>query len=554
MQDVYLRRYVPFLIFFLMFSYVIYGLIKVQVIEQTEHKGLLTDLLGRGIYSKGMRGTIYSSDGVKLAWSERVPTLVLKSYDNTDEQKLLKYIDESQLATLKNNGSVEINWEQAFVLQSLGYTIVPIEKRKSYGFLYHIVGNVNKDGEGIAGLEYVYNDTLKGKVSVSYGIKSPGGGYELGIIESSGENGLDLQTTINFKLQKFAYDTLTELATPSVIIVSDIKTGDIIAMVSYPAPDTDLNSLEPIMWDKMLNDPLKPLLNRAISNVYPPGSTFKVITAIAEMLYGELSTVHCSGIYTYRDSKGKVTGVFKDWLLTGHGTVDLKKALRVSCNVFFFNAALDVGVENLVKVARAFYLDQKTGIKLPGEVKGTLPTPEWKIENTGEKWYPGDTLNYGIGQGFLDLTPIQVLYLYNTIANRGIFVKPRLVFNEEIERKKVQLDIPEKVWNTLIEGLEEVTAVIGSAANGGTAAKSFQGFPIKVAGKTGTAQVYGGVPHAWFVGFAPSQTPKYSVLVLIENGKSGGHYAAPVARKIFDFMYENGFFKEFEEGKNKENR
>ncbi|WP_426657559.1 peptidoglycan D,D-transpeptidase FtsI family protein [Fervidobacterium islandicum] len=542
-----IRRFIPFVMFFFMFFYIIYGLVKVQVIDQPKHRALLNSLLERSVYSKGLRGAIYSSDGVKIAWSERIPTLVLKKYTAEDEKKLRKYIDDSQLAILKNNGSVEVSWEQAFVLQSMGYEIIPTERRKSYGFLYHIVGSVNKDGEGISGLEYVYNNVLKGKLSVSYGIRSPGGKYQQSIIESFGENGLDLQTTINFKLQKYAYDLLSELATPSVIIVSNVQTGDILAMASYPAPEVDLNGVDVLTWEKLVNDPLKPLLNRAISNVYPPGSTFKVVTAIAQMLYSHPNTITCNGVFRYRDSKGRVTATYKDWLITGHGVVDLRKAIRVSCNVYFYNAALDVGIDKLITVAKAFYLDQKTGINLPGEVAGTLPTPEWKLKKLGEKWYPGDTILFGIGQGFLDLTPIQVLSLYNTVANKGLFVRPKLVLNEEVSTKKIPLNVPENVWNTLIDGLEQVTTVQGPASSGGTAAKSFQGFEITVAGKTGTAQTHSGPPHAWFVGFAPSRSPKYSVLVLVENGESGGHNAAPLARKVFDFMLQNGFFDESSE-------
>ncbi|MGC9796990.1 peptidoglycan glycosyltransferase [Fervidobacterium riparium] len=545
------RAYIPFILFALMFVYVIYGLIKVQIIDQSKHKVFFNELMGRSTYTKGLRGTIYSSDGTKLAWSERVPTLVVKSYTADDEKILRKYITDDQLAILKNTGSVEITWEQAFLLQSLKYNIVLKEVRKSYGFLYHLVGSINKDGEGMSGLEYVYNEVLKGRFAVSYGIKSPGGGFEQGVIEGIGENGLDLETTINFQLQKYTYDLLTQLASPSVIIVSKVKTGDILAMVSYPAPEVDLNNLDPVTWDKLLNDPLKPLLNRAISSVYPPGSTFKVITAIAELLYGDIGSVNCGGIYYYRDSKGRITGKYKDWHLPGHGLVDLKKALRVSCNVYFYNAALDVGVDKIVEVAKAFYFDQKTGIKIPGEVAGTLPTPQWKEEALNEKWYPGDTILYGIGQGFLSVTPIQMLFLYNTIANKGLYVAPRLALNEEIQTKQVELKISEGQWDIIIDGLEQVTTVQGSAANGGTAASSFKGFPIVVAGKTGTAQTHSGSPHAWFIGFAPSRNPEYSVLVLIENGESGGHYAAPIARKVFDFMYQNGFFNKNNEEKKK---
>lgn len=540
------RKYLPYFIFLLMFIYVIWGLVKVQIVEQSEHKQLLNELLGSSDYSRGLRGSIYSSDGVKLAWSEQIPIISMKTYTTEDDARLREFLTTEQIVSIKNTGQAELTWEQAFLLKSIGYETTTMERRKSYGFLYQIIGSVNIDGEGVSGMESVYNDLLKGKVSVSYGVTNPSGSYEQGFIENTGENGMDLQTTINYGLQKFSYDLLTELATPSVIIVSDVKTGDILAMASYPSPEIDMNSLDNISWEKILNDPMKPLLNRAISSTYPPGSAFKVITAFAQLLYGRPNTVTCNGVFTYKDSKGRVTGRYKDWLLSGHGVVDLKKALRVSCNVYFYNAAIDVGADNIAKVARAFYLDQKTGINIPGEVVGTLPSPEWKVENIGENWYPGDTILYGIGQGFLNVTPLQMITLYNTIANRGTFVKPKLLINEEVVSKKILLDIPDPYWDLVIQGLEEVTTVQGSGANAGTAAASFKGFPIAVAGKTGTAQVGSGQPHAWFVGFGPSRQPMYSVLVLVEHGESGGHFAAPVARKIFDYMYQNGFFEDIQ--------
>lgn len=539
-----LRRYMPFIIFFLMFCYVIYGLVKVQILEQIENRKILIDLIGKSNYVRGLRGTIYSSDGVKLAWSEKVPIVTLSNYSEKDEETLKKYLSVDQLAILKNTGKAEIDWEQAFLLKSMGYKVSTVEKRHSHGFLYHLIGSVNVDGDGMAGIEYTYNEVLKGKIGVSYSIKTPGGRFEQGIIESEAENGMDLQTSINFKLQKFIYDMLTEMDTPSVVIVSKPKTGEIVAMVSYPAPDVDLNNLDSLTWQRFVNDPMKPLLNRAISSTYPPGSTFKVITALAQLLYSQPNVVNCGGIFYYRDSKGRVTGKYKDWLLSGHGTVDIKKAIRVSCNVYFYNAALDVGIENLIKVSKSFGIGEKTGLNIPGEVKGILPAPEWKYNNLKEKWYPGDTILFGIGQGFLSVTPLQMVNLYNTIANRGVIVKPKLVVNEENAEKKVDIEIPDSYWDTIIEGLEQVTTVQGDASYGGTAAKPFKGFPITVAGKTGTAQTHDGEPHAWFVGFAPSKNPMYTVLVLIEHGQSGGHNAAPVARKIFDYMYQNGFFND----------
>ncbi|MGC8954814.1 MAG: penicillin-binding transpeptidase domain-containing protein [Fervidobacterium sp.] len=542
LENARLRRYTPFILFLCMFFYLIYGLVKVQIIEQQKYKSFLIDLLGKSEYNKGLRGTIYSSDGVKIAWSEVKPILAIEKYTENDEIKLKRYLPIDQIVRLKNTGSVELDWEQAFLLKSIGYKIETIEKRHSYGFLYHIVGSVNIDKEGVSGLEFTYNDVLKGKIGVSYTLRTPSGKYQQGILENQADSGLNLQTTINFSLQKFIYETLKQIGKPSVAIVSKPKTGEILAMVSFPAPENDMNELDSITWEKLTNDQLKPLLNRAISNVYPPGSTFKVITAIAQLLYSSPKTVACTGVYKYMDSKGRVTGIYKDWLPSGHGIVDLKKALRVSCNVYFYNAALDVGVDGIVNVAKAFKIGQITGIQIPGEVSGTLPTPDWKYENFKEKWYPGDTILYGIGQGFINVTPLQMLSVYNTIANKGIIVKPKLILNEETKEEKIGLSIPDEYWDTIITGLEEVTTIQGPASSAGTAASSFVGFPVKVAGKTGTAQTHDGEPHAWFVGFAPSREPMYSILVLIEHGESGGHNAAPVARQILDFMYQNGFF------------
>ncbi|MCX7653445.1 MAG: penicillin-binding transpeptidase domain-containing protein [Fervidobacterium sp.] len=547
------RKYTIYIIYFLMFCYVIYGLVKVQILEQVENKKILMDLIGKNEYKRGLRGTIYSSDGVKLAWSEKVPVIALKEYSQKDQQILEKYLSVEQLTNLRNTGKAELNWEQAFLLKSIGYNIYAVEKRRSYGFLYPLIGSVNADGDGMSGLEYTYNEVLKGKVSVSYGIKTPGGKYQEGIIESEAENGLDLQTSINYCLQKFIYETLTEFDTPSVVIVSKPKTGEILAMVSYPAPNVDLNNLDSLTWQKLVNDPMKPLLNRAISSSYPPGSTFKVVTGLAQMIYGQPSPISCKGVFYYRDSRGRVTGRYNDWLPTGHGNVDIEKALRVSCNVYFYKAALDIGIDNLIKVSKAFGLGEKTGINIPGETTGILPTPDWKYQNIKEKWYPGDTILCGIGQGFLSLTPIQVLHIYNTIANKGVIVKPKLVVNEESSEKHFDIPVPDDYWDIITKGLEEVTTIQGSAEYGGTAADTFKGFPLTVAGKTGTAQTDNGQPHAWFVGFVPSRKPMYSIVVFIEHGKGGGRYAAPIARKIFDYMYKNGFFnkniKETKEGK-----
>jgi len=544
------RLYLPFLLYALMLAYVIYGLFKTQLLEREQHLTLLDHLLGRSIFEKGLRGSIYSIDGVKLAWSERVPVLSLKFLDEKTEGKIKKILAEEQIAVLKNTGEVQVAWEQAFLLRNEGFETKLREIRRSYGFVYHLVGNVNIDGDGISGLELVYNDILKGRAGLIYEIKSPGGRYRQSVIQTQPEDGLDLQTTIHFGLQKFISELLMTESTPSVAIVSEVKTGNILAMVSFPFPDFDMNGIDNVTWKKVLNDPLKPLLNRAISSTYPPGSIFKVVPAIAQMLYGNPAhVVQCNGIFQYRDSRGRITGRYKDWYLSGHGLVNLKKALRVSCNVYFYQVGLELGIDRMLRVAKALKLGEKTGVNLPGEVSGTLPDPEWKLKNIGERWYPGDTILYSIGQGFISLTPLQMLTLYNTIANRGVRTKPKLVVNEEIKEEPINLGLSDDAWETIIDGLTEVTTIPGDPANAGTASKAFKGFPIRVAGKTGTAQVGKHTTHAWFVGFAPAESPKYSVLVLVENGGSGGEVAAPLARKIFDYMLREGLFTENADGR-----
>lgn len=537
------RLYVPFILFAMMIGYAVHGLVRVQLLERERYVSLLNSLLGKNKYERGLRGTIYSSDGVKIAWSERIPVLRLDNPEHEDLEKLGRHLSEEQIAVLRNTGEVQVSWEQAYFLKRLGFSTTVKEIRNSYGFLYHIVGSVNVDGDGTSGLEMTYNEVLKGKAGVSFELRAPGGEHSTGVIVTEPENGLDLTTTIDFQLQKFVAKTLSEVATPSVAIVSEVETGNILAMVSYPFPEFDLNKIDNVTWRKLNSDPLKPLLNRAVSNIYPPGSTFKVVTAISDLAYGDKDrTLHCTGKFLYRDSQGRVTAVFNDWLKSGHGLVNLTKALRVSCNVFFYTVGNELGIDKLLSVAGKLGLGQRTGIPLPGEVESLIPSPEWKKRTIGEPWYPGDTILFSIGQGYVAVTPIQILTLYNTIANRGQRVAPRLIATEQVRKSKVDLPLEEADWNKIIRGLEEVASVRGRASEAGTASKALHDFPLKVAAKTGTAQTGNKPAHGWIVCFVPSYKPMYSVLVLVEHGRSGGLVAGPIARRILNYMYENGYF------------
>ncbi|KYO64774.1 penicillin-binding protein 2 [Thermovenabulum gondwanense] len=361
--------------------------------------------------------------------------------------------------------------------------------------------------------------------------------------------------TIDSELQRVAekalQDQLLKLQTDKIkpfpnakrgaVVVLNVKTGEVLAMASVPSFDPNMfaRGLTAKEWEDLSNNPLKPLVNIAISETYPPGSVFKMITAIAALennITNEKETIYDRGVYWTILPK-------KDWKPGGHGVVNMIKAIAESCNIYFFEMGRRLGIDLIEKYAKMFGLGQITGIELPGEKAGVVASREYK-EKTFKKaedkiWYPAETLDAAIGQGYHQFTPLQIACYISAIANEGYWMKPyiiksivdangRTVFDSKPEIAG-KVNVSKKTFEIVKQGMR------GVVSPGGTAYGVFSNFPIPIAAKTGTAQWdLKKAPHGWFVTFAPYDNPEIAIAVFIEQAGSGGSTGGPVARAILE--------------------
>lgn len=411
---------------------------------------------------------------------------------------------------------------------------------------------------GKTGLEKMYEEFLHGEdggeqVEVNslgrpirvLGSKDPVPGDDIvltidGTVQAAAERALSEELELLSKSQK------TKNARAGAVIAIDPRNGEILAMVSKPGYDPNyfVGGITPERW-KELNNPLNPLTNRVISATYPPGSTFKVITAIAA-LEDKKVTPDDEFLCTGRDPISKKACWIWSSRHRGHGRLNLVGGIQNSCNIVFYELGRRVGIDSLSTWARRFGLGAPTGIQLPpGERVGLVPDREWKRRNfkgSNRKWYPIETLDVAIGQGALSVTPLQLGEVYVAIANGGTFYKPFVVREILSPEGRVLKSFGPEVTghvnisdSTLAVMKEGLTAVVEK----GTAAGSFRGFPIPVAGKTGTAENPPHDSHGWFAAFAPVDKPEIVVLVFVEHGTSGSLAAAPVARKVLDAYFKS---------------
>ena len=361
--------------------------------------------------------------------------------------------------------------------------------------------------------------------------------------------GNNIKLSIDRDLQLSAYKALEGKVGSAVAV--DVNTGEILSMVSRPGfdPSRFSRTLSKTYWESLVKNDKNPLRDRVIQEHYAPGSTFKVITAIAaleEGIINEKTEVKCPGFFRLGRRK------FHCWKRFGHGNVDLIKSLRESCDVYYYKIGTQLDIDVLAKYARMFGLGNKTGIELPRETTGLIPTREWKKKRDGQNWVKGETLSCVIGQSFVLSTPVQLAMLYAAIANKGKLHKPYVVkeifsnVGEVREKEQVppplNIDISKKTWNLIEKGLFQVTN-----HNKGTA-WWWRGKGIQMAGKTGTSQVvsfsadnifakceereYKLRHHALFAAYAPVKNPQIAVAVVVEHGCHGSSAAAPVARDI----------------------
>ncbi len=371
------------------------------------------------------------------------------------------------------------------------------------------------------------------------------------------EPGNTVVLTIDFDLQKqaaqaFQPDVLGEPEKMGAVVALDPRNGDVLALVSRPAfdPNDFAGGIDALTWKRLVNDPWRPLQNRAISGQYPPGSTYKAFVAAAALQEGAVG-VHqehfCPGSFRL----GRRT--YRCWKRPGHGSVALHEALVRSCDVYFYNTGLELGVDRLAFFARGFGLGRSTDLALAQEKPGLVPTSWWKERRMGEPWQRGETVSIAIGQGFNLTTPLQLAVGYAAIANGGNLIRPRLLLRVETrDGAVVDGPLPEVRGRVPVdpEHLTVVRDALRGVVNepGGTGGRSR--LPdVTVAGKTGTAQVVrlkhtehldeDEIPiryrdHAWFVAFAPFEEPEIVVAVLVEHGGHGGSAAAPIARRVLE--------------------
>ena len=395
-------------------------------------------------------------------------------------------------------------------------------------------GYEKNDLIGKDGIEKYYDMVMKGKSGNQY-VEVDARGNVLNLLdEEKPTPGKNIYLSIDYELQKYMTEKFKgELGT---FIAVDIKTGKILTYISYPEIDLNLLSsrISKSKWEELVNSKRKPLLNRGIAGLFPPGSTAKVASgaAILESGISPESTINSTGEFTY----GKVT--FRDAHRGGYGITNFYKAIADSVNTYFYTNILNVGLNNFLDIAKRFGIGELTEIDIPGELSGVLPTPEWKktkfADPRSQKWLTGDLINMSIGQGYMLMTPIQVVMMYQAIANNGDMLKPSFVeyfesqdgIREYKETEKLRnLGIKQSTINAIKKGLRQ------TVTNG--TAKNLLKLNVQVSAKTGTAQNSKVLDHSWMAGYFPSENPQIAFVALVENG---GYGSVEAGNRVYDFI------------------
>lgn len=451
----------------------------------------------------------------------------------------------------------------------IGYTgFIPQEWAENYKAKGY---DPSRDKVGLAGIEFVYEDYLKGKKGRKL-IEVDASGREIRTVgdEDPPIPGYSLYLTIDWDLQAIVKEALEEgmkraRSPVGVAIVMDPRNGQILAMVSLPSYDNNLfaRGISYEEYRQLEEDPNHPMVNHAIVGQYPIGSTFKIVPATAaleEGIISERSYLECEGILWiphqhFPDDPSKAQP-FYCWIHKygkGHGAINVIDALAHSCDIFFYKVAggykdfRGLGLNKLIYWAKLFGFGERTGIDLPGESKGLVPTADWKRLNYGEMWVLGDTYNMAIGQGFLLATPLQLLNATAAIANGGTLYRPQLIYKMVDSEGNVVKGFEPEIIRTIPASEKTINVVkrgLREAVTRGTAWRT--NWPdIPVAGKTGTAEFYGprdikgNLPtHAWFVAFAPYDNPRIAVVVFLQGGGGGSEAAVPVAAKIIRYYFD----------------
>ncbi|MBO4521204.1 MAG: penicillin-binding protein 2 [Alphaproteobacteria bacterium] len=402
---------------------------------------------------------------------------------------------------------------------------------------------------GKSGIEQAYNTALCGKEGAQRVEVNAVGRVIREIERDEGIPGTTLPLTIDMRIQNIAYKKMKDESGSAVLL--DIYTGEILALVSTPGfdPNKFNRGLTSEEWKEISTNEKNALLNKALGGLYSPGSTFKMIVALAALEAGVIrpdTKIFCGGHIMMGSHR------FHCWKPSGHGNVDLKEALMHSCDIYFYEVARRTGIDKIAAMAKRFGLGLSTGVNLPGEKVGLMPTRRWKEVILGEQWLQGDTYNAGIGQGYILTTPIQLAVMTAILANDGYKIKPTILVPENRDSSVCQgeyLNLSKTHLQLMREGM---FAVVNNSEGTGKAARVNVGGKL-IAGKTGTTQVkrismkereqgmrsQDDIPweernHALFVSFGPTENPRYALAVVIEHGGGGAKTAAPIAKAIME--------------------
>ena len=402
---------------------------------------------------------------------------------------------------------------------------------------------------GKTGVEKKYDETLRGQAGQVQAEVNVVGREIRELSRSEGKHGHRLTLTLDSDLQMQCQGYIAQQPSAAAVIM-DIHTGEVYALCSHPSFDPNVFSsgIPADLWEELLADPTNPLTNKAVAGQYPPGSTFKMVTAMAGLESGAIDAntrVYCPGFYMLGNK------AFHCWKHQGHGSIDIVGAIRESCDTFFYETGKRVGIEGIAKMARRMGLGEKLNFDIPSEGAGLIPDGAWKQKRYKEKWQQGETVVAAIGQGYVLATPLQLATMAARIANGGKAVKPLLVRSIEDEGNKIPewpaLDLKKSHLDLIHKGMAQVVNDPRGTAHGA----AIHELPFSMAGKTGSAQVkritvaqraagqtdakdlpWKYRDHALFVGFGPVDNPAYAIAVIVEHGLHGASAAAPLARDI----------------------
>ena len=589
-----------------LFLILISRLFFLQIISYEKYKNLAEDNRIKTFLIPPLRGHIFDRNNIKLTENQKNYRVLLYKNKNSykdviaklsdilnfsdeDYQKVIRRIEKNRdkpIVSILDN----VSWEDLVKIEANSYILNGIIIENGYIRYYpysntfsHIIGYVNNptkeeiDKEknpktkelllhhdyrlGRTGLERMFNKNMTGKNGFK---KLEMNALSIPIREIYTENsteGKDVKLTLDFELQNYVEERMKGKS--GAVIVMNVRTGEILSLVSTPSYDSNkfVEGISSDYWTELNTNPSKPLTNKAVSATYPPGSTFKLITAIAglESGWGYDKKVDCTGQLVLNKKR-----TLHCWKSSGHGDIDLIDAIKNSCNVYFTKLGLYTGIDNIYKTATDFGFGENYEIKLLNKKSGIVPNKDWKKKIFNDVWVPGDTVNVAIGQGFLTVTPLELVVMTARIANGGYKVKPYIIANSQIADYNKALFFgspmvkPETI-DVVKKGMYRVVNEKGGTAYW-TRIKQ-EGF--EMAGKTGTAQVIAKDKkdlmeeqneeiemrfqnHGLFIAFAPYDNPKYAIVVVSEHGGGGSGASAPIAKDVLLFAQKNniGFEKE----------